>query len=109
MNKLKLGLFNIWSSVAIVCAAAISILLYLLNLKSKELDETKAKIALANTQKKADAVEAEIKQKLAEKELTKREIKDLNKALDLLEEKRQTLKQEGSLTDSEVENFWNKK
>lgn len=109
MNKLKEGLASVWGYIVLIGGAAIGILLYVLNLKSKQLDAAKAKIALANTQKEADAIEAEINKKLAEKELTKREQEDLNKALDLLAEKRQSIKQEGNLTDSQVEDYWNKK
>lgn len=109
MNKLKEGLASVWGYIVLICGAAIGILLYILNLKSKQLDAAKAKIALANTQKEADAIEAEINKRLAEKELTKREQEDLNKALDLLAEKRQSIKQEGNLTDSQVEDYWSGK
>jgi hypothetical protein len=109
MNKLKEGLASVWGYITLIVGAAIGALFYILNLKSKELGAAKAKIALANTQKEADVIEAEINQKLAEKELTKREQEDLNKALDLLTEKRQNLKQEGNFTDSQVEDYWNKK
>lgn len=109
MDKIKAGLASVWGYIVLIGGAAIGILLYILNLKSKELDAAKAKIALANTQKEADAIEAEIKGKMAEKELTKREAADLQKSLDLLEEKRQSIKKEGDLTDSQVEDYWNKK
>lgn len=109
MNKLKEGLASVWGYIVLIGGAAIGILLYVLNLKSKQLDAAKAKIALANTQKEADAIEAEINKRLAEKELTKREQEDLNKALDLLAEKRQSIKQEGNLTDSQVEDYWSGK
>jgi hypothetical protein len=41
--------------------------------------------------------------------LTKQEAADLQKSLDLLEEKRQSIKKEGDLTDSQVEDYWAKK
>ena len=109
MNKLKEGLASVWGYIVLIGGAAIGILLYVLNLKSKQLDAAKAKIALANTQKEADAIEAEINKRLAEKELTKREQEDLNKALDLLAKKRQSIKQEGNFTDSQVEDYWSGK
>ena len=109
MNKIKEGLASLWGYLVLIGGAVVAILLYVLNLKNKELDAAKAKIALANTQKEADAIEAEIRQKMAEKELTKRDQEALQKSLDLLAEKRQNLKEEGNLTDSQVEDYWNKK
>lgn len=109
MNKIKQSLANVWGYIVLIGAAAVGILLYALNLKSKELDAARAKIDLAKTQKEADAIEAEIRQKMSEKELTKQESADLQKSLDLLSQKRQSLKEEGNLSDSQVENYWDKK
>jgi len=109
MDKIKEGLASVWGYVVLIGGAVLGIVLYILNLKSKELEAAKAKIALATTQKQADALESEIKQKMAEKEVTKKESADLQKALDLLAQKRQDIKQEGNLTDSQAEDYWNKK
>lgn len=109
MNKLKEGLASVWGYIVLIGGAVVGILLYVLNLRNKELEAAKAKIALAKTQKEADALESEIQAKLKEKELNKKEVEGLNKALDLIAEKRQSLKKEGDLTDSQVEDYWNKK
>ncbi len=109
MNKLKEGLASVWGYIVLIGGAVVGILLYVLNLRNKELEAAKAKIALAKTQKEADALESEIQAKLKEKELNKKEVEGLNKALDLIAEKRQNLKNEGDLTDSQVEDYWNKK
>jgi hypothetical protein len=109
MEKIKQGLSSIWGYIVLVVGASIAILLYVLNLKNKELDAAKAKIALVNTQKEADALEASIKQDMAQRDLNQKDLQSLQKALDILEEKRQSILKEGNLTDSQVEDYWNKK
>ena len=109
MEKIKQAFSSVWGYVVLIGGGAIALLLYFLNLKNKELDAAKAKIALVNTQKEADAIEASIKQDMAQKELNKKDLEGLQKALDILEEKRQSIPKEGTLTDSQVEDYWNKK
>ena len=109
MEKIKQSFSSVWGYVVLIGGGAIALLLYFLNLKNKELDAAKAKIALVNTQKEADAIEASIKQDMAQKELNKKDLEGLQKALDILEEKRQSIPKEGNLTDSQVEDYWNKK
>ncbi len=109
MTKLKEALAGIWYYIVLIVGGAVAILLYVLNLKNKELDAAKAKISLATTQKQADALEAEIKMKQQSQDLNKKELAALDKALDLLTEKRKNIKSEGDLKDSQVEDYWNKK
>lgn len=109
MNKIKEGLSSIWGYIVLIGGGAVAVLLYFLNLKNKELDAAKAKIALVNTQKEADAIEASIKQDMAQRDLNKKDLDGLTKALDILEQKRQSIPNEGNLTDSQVEDYWNKK
>ena len=109
MDKIKEGLASLWAYIVLGLGAILAIVLYILNLKNKELEAAKAKIALVQTQKQADAIETEIKQQMAEKDLNQKQMDGLQQSLDLLEQKRQTLKQEGDLTDKQVEDFWNKK
>lgn len=109
MNKIKELTLNIWEYIVLGSAFVISVLLYILNLKNKELEAVKAKIELVKTQKEADALEAEILQKLLEKDLTKKELETLKKSLDFLDQKRQNLKKEGDLSDSKIEDYWDNK
>ncbi len=102
MNKLK----EIWSYIVLALGAVVAILLYALNLKNKKLEAAKAKIALANTQKEADLIEADIKADMARRDVTKKEMAALEKGLDLLEEKRKALKTDK--TDQEILDHWNK-
>lgn len=109
MTKLKEALAGVWYYIVLILGAILGVVLYVLNLKSKELDAAKAKINLASTQKEADAIEAEINGKKAQQDLNKKELASLDKALDLLAEKRKTINKEGNLTDKQVEDYWNKK
>lgn len=109
MNKLKEAIAGVWYYVVLILGAILGIVLYVLNLKNKELDAAKAKIALANTQKQADAIESEIKGKMDKQDVNKKELASLEKALDLLTEKRKSIKNEGNLNDEQVEDYWNKK
>ena len=102
-------LSGIWQYLVLILGAILGIVLYVLNLKNKELDAAKAKIALANTQKEADALESEIKTKITEQDLNKKELEGLQKALDLLDKKRESIKDEGNIKDEKVEDYWNKK
>lgn len=109
MKKLKEAIAGIWYYIVLVLGAIIGVILYILNLKNKELDAAKAKIALVDTQKQADAIESEIKGKMEQQNLNKKEMAGLEKALDLLTEKRKNIKKEGNLNDEAVEDYWNKK
>jgi len=109
MNKLKKLFNSISIYLYLGLVAVLGFVVYLLSLRSKELQSAKARLELANTQKEVDLIEAEIKQKLAEKQNTKVEVEALNKTLDLIKEKRDNLNKEGSLTDKQVEEFWSNK
>lgn len=109
MNKLKEALAGLWAYIVLILGGIIAIVLYVLNLKSKELDAANAKIKLADTQKEADAIETDIKAKQQQQDLNKKEVSGLDQALDLLEEKRKEIRKEGDLKDSQVEDYWKKK
>ena len=110
MNKIKEGLSTIWGYIVLAGAAAIGILLYIVQAKQKKINALNAKTELADTQKKADLVEIEIKEHLANNATLDKEVKELNKSLDALEEKRkQIASEEKKKTSEEIEDFWNKK
>jgi hypothetical protein len=87
--------------------AVVGVLAYLYVRKSEELNSAKAKLDLADTQKSVDLIEAEIKQKQQQRDLAKHEQEGLDKALDLVAQKRQSIKE--AKTDQEIEDYWNKK
>lgn len=107
MNKIKEFFANIWGYIVLIGGGIIAILLYMLNLKNKKLEAAKAEIALATTQKDADVIEAQIKEKMAQRADNKKEMAVLEKSLDLLEQRRQNLKDERK-NDQEKEDYWNK-
>lgn len=110
MNKIKEFLATAWGYIVLVLGAIAGILIYTLQAKQKKIDALNAKIDLADTQKKADLIEADIKQHLDNNKLLDKEVKELNKSLDLLAQKRQELaKTEPTKSPDEIEDFWNKK
>ncbi len=92
-----------------VLGAAVGILLYFLQLKNKEKNALQARIALLDTEKQADLMEVEIKQRLENKNLLKKEIEDLNNSLASLQKKREDIKAtQSNLDPSQIEDYWNK-
>lgn len=110
MDKIKEAVKNFFSAIGgyiiLALGAVVGVLLYAFIRKSEQLQSAQAKLALANTQKEVDLIEVEIKQKMAQRDVTKRELADLQKSLDLIAEKRKNLKD--TKTDSEIEDYWNK-
>jgi uncharacterized membrane-anchored protein YhcB (DUF1043 family) len=92
-------------NIVVVLGAVIGALLYYINLKNKKNNALKAQIDLVDTQKKADLLEIEIKQKLQDKNLLKKETQDLNQALQSLEEKRKNLGKQNK-SKEEIEDFY---
>lgn len=98
-----------YSKLVLGLGAVITVLLYVLNLKNGKLNDLQAQIALTATTQDADALEATIKQDLAQANLSEQEIDTLNQALALLEKKRQELaKNSQSMPPNQVQDFWNK-
>jgi uncharacterized membrane-anchored protein YhcB (DUF1043 family) len=110
MNKIKEGLSALWGWIVLIGAAVIGILIYIIQAKQKKINAMNAKIELADTQKKADLIEVEIKEHLANNATLDKEIKELNKSLELLEQRRKAIADgEKNKTPDEIEDFWNKK
>jgi uncharacterized membrane-anchored protein YhcB (DUF1043 family) len=106
MNKIK----EIWGYIVVGIGALIGVLLYIIQAKQKKINALNAKAELADTQKKADLVEVEIKEHLANNATLDKEVAELNKSLDKLAEKRKEIaSKEKNKTSDEVEDFWNKK
>ena len=98
-----------WAKVVTAMGVLVGILWFFLSLRNKKVAELEAKIDLADTQKKADLIEVEIKQKQAEQTTLKKESQEQDKLLAKLEEKRQALPNAPELKPTEIEDYWNKK
>lgn len=109
MNKIKEILTNVYVVIAAILVGAVGILLYYLNGKNKEINALHAQVDLADTQKKADLLEADINAKLDNQKLLQKEVDGLNAGLVKLEEQRKSIAgQEQNKTSGEVEDYWNK-
>lgn len=109
IQKIKDFFSSLVGYIFLGLAAIIGILLYSLTNKKKEINSLKAKVDLADTQKKVDLLEVEIRQRLENKQAMKKEVDELNKSLLYLEERRKQIAQEESgKKPNEVEDFWNK-
>jgi hypothetical protein len=109
-DKIKAFLSNVWAVVVLVLGGALGIMLYFLKAKQREINALNAKIDLADTHAKADLIQADINQRLQNKDLLQKEVTELNNSLDALAEKRkQITANESAKTPQEAEDFWNKK
>ena len=108
MEKIKEATKSFFSAIGgyivLALTAVIGVLVYAFVRKSEQLNSAKAKLDLAETQKEVDLIEAEIKQKQENRNQTKRELEGLDKALDLVAQKRQNIKE--AKTDQEIEQYW---
>lgn len=110
MEKIKSFFSATWGWIVLVVGAVMGILIYIIKAKQREINAVKAKIELADTQKKADLIEMEIKQRLDSTNLLDKEVKELNKSLTQLEDKRKEIATgEKGKTSDEIEDFWSKK
>lgn len=109
MDKIKTFFSNVYVIVAAILVAAVGILLYYLNGKNKQINALHAAIDLADTQKKADVLETDIKQRLDNQDLLQKEVDGLNQGLVKLDEQRKNIAaQEQNKTPNQAEDFWNK-
>lgn len=106
MKSLKTFLSSVWLKLAAVAAIVYGVMAIILAKKNKQIEELTAKIDLADTQKKADVLESQIKEKRKEAELAQRDIDALDEALVVLEEKRKSLKEDSALVNPE--DYWSK-
>ena len=104
MQKLK----TFWTYLAAAVAAAFSLLIYILSRKNNQINSLQSQIANINTQKQADVLEVQIKEKMDNVDLHQREIEAHQKALDALEAKRKEIanSQQGK-TPQQIEQYWN--
>jgi septal ring factor EnvC (AmiA/AmiB activator) len=106
-DKIKAFFSSVVGAIVLVLTAVVAILAYILSNKRKEVNALKAKIDLVETQKQADLLEVEIKQRMANKEALSKEVQELQRGLDSLEERRkQIASDEKNKNPDEVEDFW---
>jgi septal ring factor EnvC (AmiA/AmiB activator) len=101
---------NIWTKISVVLVTFVGLFWVLLRRKNKETEQLKMQIETTHTQRKADLLESEVKQKLSEVSMSERELKETQAALIKLEERRKEIeKKQQTLTDpKEIEKYWNK-
>lgn len=107
MEKIKNFFSGLMGYIVAGLGVIAAIATYLFIRKQEENDALKAKLALANTQKEVDIIEAEIKQASADRQLNQKEQEQVNKDLQAIEEKRKNI--QASKSDIEIEDYWNKK
>lgn len=107
IQKIKDFFSSVAGYIAVGVALLIGYLVYSLTSKKSEVEALKAQINLANTQKQADLIEVDIKNRLENKNLLQKEVDELNQSLVSLQDKRQQIaKEEANKTPDEVEQFW---
>lgn len=110
MEKIKEFFVDTWAKIAAAVTILLGIAWYFLSLKNKKINALEAKIDLAETQKEADLIESEIRQKREEQSKLKKEVQEDERLLKELEEKRANLPNDvDNKTPKEVEDYWNKK
>lgn len=111
MDKIKETAKSFFSAIAgwivLAVTAIIGVLVYAFIRKNEQLEAAKSQLALANTHKEVDVIEAQIQEKLADKTNNDKQIDGLNKSLDLIQEKRKSI--DTAKTDGQIEDYWNKK
>ena len=103
----KIKDFWVWFTGGL--AALAGILWFFLSRKDKEVSALKAKLDLADTEKKADMIEVEIKEIRNQKKRTATEIKKIDEVLEELNTRREDMaNQVKSATEEEIVDYWNK-
>lgn len=107
LSKVKEFFTGFIGTTVLVLTTAVGILLWMLNSRRKEVNALKAQIDLAKTQREVDLIEVQIKERLANVDSLSEEVKELNKALSDIEDRRSKISaQEKSKSSDDVENFW---
>lgn len=104
MNSAIETIKNLFSTTLAKAVALVTLvvgtLALLLRARDSEIAELKAQIELAQTQKEADLIESQIKQRLLTAQDAEYKIQELNKALEDLNKKRATL------PEGNPEDYW---
>lgn len=97
-----------WEIVAVAVMAVIGVLLALFESKSGQVDALQAQVNLADTNKKADVIEAKVQEQLANANATQKQINTDQTTVAALEAKRAELPQQ-DLSSTQIETYWNQK
>lgn len=100
IQKLKDLWSSAWVKLAALVALVVGFLALLLQGKDEEIAALKAQVELAKTQKEADLIDSQIRQRLLTADDAAHKVKELNKALEDLQKKRQTL------PEGNPEDYW---
>ena len=99
---------NFWTYLVTGVGAIIGVLVYYLSLKNKEINTLKVKVALADTEKKTDVIEVEIKEIRDSKKRLNKEVVEIDKVLNSLSEKRKEIKEKvKNMSPEELAEYWN--
>lgn len=90
-----------------IMAVVIGLLIYYINLKGKENRALQARIQMAQTQKQADLIEADVNEKLQNKDLLQKQVADLQQSLVSLQQRRDEIaKVEAGKTPEQIADYW---
>lgn len=106
-GSIKNFFLDLKGKIIAIFTVVIGILLLVLNWRKKKYEATAAKLELANTQKKADLIEAEIKHEMENVEQNKHTLKELESLQAKLDSKRKEIDSK-PMSDKEIEDYWNK-
>lgn len=95
------------NTILAVLAVLTGILFLVLKIKEKKVNELEAQVSLAKTQKEADVIEADIKNKMDQAAKNNLEITEYENALNALAAKRKSLSLSAPGSEKEEEKFWN--
>ena len=91
----------------LVLTGGIAILIYVLSNRRKEVNALKGQIDLVKTQKEADLIEAQIKERMDRKEVLAKEVLELqNGLLDLEAKRKEIASTEKNKNPDDIEDFW---
>lgn len=94
---------NLWAKIVLGLVGAIGILLYILNLKDKEIVAHKAELQLADTKEKVKDIERDIKVKMDKHKDNKKQLDKLDKVLIKLEDKKKKMAADEGV---DIESYW---
>jgi hypothetical protein len=109
MEQIKDWFSGVWAKVAAAATILFGIMWYIINLRGKKVNELQAKLDLADTHKKVDLIEVEIKAKLEDNKVLDKERQEYDNMLKALEDKRNNIpKDQSGKTPQQAEEYWNK-
>ncbi len=107
LAKIKEFFSSLYGIIMLVLTGGIAILIYVLSNRRKEVNALKGQIDLVKTQKEADLIEAQIKERMDRKEVLAKEVLELqNGLLDLEAKRKEIASTEKNKNPDDIEDFW---